>query len=80
MPRVLDNNISEITPEVSRLADICVANSSIEPQLYSDYHVFRGLRDLNGNGVVYRKDSKLPLAGHSLRVYRNGLHVNPLVN
>ena len=27
-------------------------NDYIDPSLYSDYNVMRGLRDLNGNGVL----------------------------
>ena len=52
----LNNNrmidYSRITPEISKLAEICVGNSSIDPQWYIEYKVNRGLRDLNGNGVL----------------------------
>ncbi|MBQ9993700.1 MAG: citrate synthase, partial [Clostridia bacterium] len=43
---------SAITQEISELADLCVKNSSIDPQWYTEYKVFRGLRDLKGNGVL----------------------------
>lgn len=43
---------SEIKPEVRRLADLCVENSRIDPELYTKYDVKRGLRDLNGKGVL----------------------------
>jgi len=45
-------DFSQITPEINQLADICVSNSSIDPQWYTTYKVNRGLRDLNGNGVL----------------------------
>ena len=43
---------SEIRPEIRRLSEICVENSRIDPQLYTKYDVKRGLRDLNGKGVL----------------------------
>ena len=46
------NPYSEITPEILALADACVENSSINPELYSKYEVKRGLRDINGKGVL----------------------------
>ena len=45
-------NYAEITPVVEQLAALCVADSWIEPQMYTEYKVFRGLRDLDGNGVL----------------------------
>jgi len=45
-------NYSEITPELLKLSQICKKNSSIEEKLYIKYEVNRGLRDLNGNGVL----------------------------
>lgn len=46
------NNYSFITDEIYRLADVCAQNSNIDPELYTTYDVKRGLRDLNGKGVV----------------------------
>ncbi|RKJ41405.1 citrate/2-methylcitrate synthase [Acutalibacter sp. 1XD8-33] len=43
---------SEIRPEVEKLAQACVENSRIDPALYTEYDVKRGLRDLNGKGVL----------------------------
>ena len=43
---------SEITPEIQKLASYCVQNGTIDPTLYTKYDVKRGLRDLNGNGVL----------------------------
>lgn len=43
---------SEITPEIINLSDLCVKNSNIDPSLYAKYNVKRGLRDINGKGVL----------------------------
>lgn len=43
---------SEITPEIIEYSELCVKNSYIEPELYKKYQVNRGLRDLDGNGVL----------------------------
>lgn len=43
---------SEVTPQIQELAHLCKANHNIEPELYTQYNVKRGLRDLNGKGVL----------------------------
>lgn len=43
---------SEITPEIRDLAEFCQKNSVVDPGLYAKYDVKRGLRDLNGKGVL----------------------------
>ncbi|NCC87576.1 MAG: citrate/2-methylcitrate synthase [Clostridia bacterium] len=45
-------NFSEITPEINVLTELCLKNSSIDPELYPKYDVKRGLRDVNGKGVL----------------------------
>lgn len=46
------NVYSEITPEIRVLAEQCQKNGRIDPELYGKYDVKRGLRDLNGKGVL----------------------------
>lgn len=46
------NTFSRITPEISALSSLCERNSTIDPILYSQYNVKRGLRDINGKGVL----------------------------
>lgn len=46
------NSYSIITPEIYELANRCRGNSNIDPTLYTKYDVKRGLRDINGKGVV----------------------------
>ena len=46
------NQFCEITPELERLARQCESSAKIDPELYTKYDVKRGLRDLNGKGVL----------------------------
>ena len=41
----------KISPELAKLAEIC-SSKVIAPELYTEYKVNRGLRDLNGKGVL----------------------------
>ena len=43
---------SDIIPEINTLADKMTANSQIDIGLYSKYDVKRGLRDIDGKGVL----------------------------
>ena len=45
------NKFSKVTPEIDKLASLCVQNR-IDPELYTKYDVKRGLRDVNGKGVL----------------------------
>ena len=45
-------NYSEITPEIRALADEAARSTVIDSELYLKYDVKRGLRDLNGKGVL----------------------------
>lgn len=45
-------NFSDLTPQIKDLADKCKENSRIDHTLYDKYEVKRGLRDLNGKGVL----------------------------
>lgn len=42
----------DITPEILHLANLSEKNGIIETELYTKYDVKRGLRDLNGKGVL----------------------------
>ncbi|MBR3290015.1 MAG: citrate/2-methylcitrate synthase [Clostridia bacterium] len=43
---------SDVTPQIRDLAKTCLDHTQIDPALYQQYDVKRGLRDLNGKGVV----------------------------
>lgn len=48
----MEKNNSQITPYIAKLARLSKSNNGIVPEMYRENHVFRGLRDLDGNGVV----------------------------
>jgi len=50
--KMSEYGFSKVTPEVKKLADNSIEGYRIEPELYLKHDVKRGLRDLNGNGVV----------------------------
>ena len=78
----------EPTPEISALSDLCRDNSKIAPELFKEYDVKKGLRDVNGNGVragltristIIAKEEvngeTVPCAG---RLYYRGIDVRDL--
>ena len=42
----------QITPYIRSLAELSERNNGIKPEMYLEHDVKRGLRNLNGNGVV----------------------------
>lgn len=46
------NPFSEVTQDILELTDLCRKSSAIDPALYEKYDVKRGLRDINGKGVL----------------------------
>ena len=84
-------NYSEITPYIKELAALSDANNHIVPEMYAKHDVKRGLRDINGNGVVAgltevsrikAKDkdadgNEIPCRGE---LYYRGINVRQLVN
>ncbi|MBO5946201.1 MAG: citrate/2-methylcitrate synthase [Clostridia bacterium] len=44
--------MTEVTKYIEQLAKISERNNNIEPEMYVQHDVKRGLRDINGNGVV----------------------------
>lgn len=77
--------IFEITQQDIAISERCVSNSSVSPDLYSEYNVKRGLRDLDGNGVlagltniseVKAKENGIPCPGE---LYYRGYNVRDLV-
>ena len=43
---------TKVTPDIEKLTDICRDNTSLDLSLYAKYDVKRGLRDINGKGVL----------------------------
>ena len=48
----MGRNYSEITDEIIKLSQLCYKDNNINPDLYTEHKVYRGLRDLNGKGVL----------------------------
>ena len=42
----------KVTPEMEKLTEVCLSNSKMDVSLYGQYDVKRGLRDINGKGVL----------------------------
>lgn len=90
MTKSLSESLFEVTPKIQQLADLCEKNNSIERELYTKYDVKRGLRDLNGKGVLAGLTNisdvcakkivdgkEVPCAGN---LYYRGYNIKDLVN
>ncbi|NLJ40542.1 MAG: citrate/2-methylcitrate synthase [Clostridiales bacterium] len=86
-----DNKYSRITPEIMGFAQLCLQNSNIDPALYTKYDVKRGLRDLNGKGVLTglteisevqpdSTDENGELVHGKGKLYYRGIDVEDIVN
>ena len=84
------NSYSEITPEIIRLAKLSEEAGVIETELFTKYDVKRGLRDLNGKGVLAglthisdvratEKIDGVDVPAHGKLFYR-GYNVQDLIN
>lgn len=86
----LDTALFEITPEILYLADMCEKSNAIERELYVQHNVKRGLRDLDGRGVLAgltnisdvcasREENgvRIPIPGN---LYYRGYNIKDLVN
>lgn len=52
MGKSVSEALFDVTPPIEALAKKCEENNEIEKELYIKYEVKRGLRDLNGKGVL----------------------------
>ncbi|MCL2663995.1 MAG: citrate/2-methylcitrate synthase [Defluviitaleaceae bacterium] len=83
------NPFSEVTPDILELTKLCTA-IGIPAELYTEYNVYRGLRDLNGNGVragltnICEVTAKETVGGveHPAdgKLYYRGIEIRDLVN
>ncbi len=48
----MKKRLSILSDEVLRLSELCMKNGKIDPELYTKYNVKRGLRDMQGKGVL----------------------------
>ena len=85
-----NNEFCKITPAINSLADLSAGNSQIDTELYHKFDVKRGLRDINGRGVLAGLtnisdvrankvvDGKfIPLPGE---LYYRGYNIKDLIN
>lgn len=52
MTNSLDNVLFDVSPKIQKLSDLCEKCNAIDKELYTTYEVKRGLRDLDGRGVL----------------------------
>lgn len=90
MAKNVEEALFDITPKIQALADLSEKNNAIDKELFTKYEVKRGLRDLNGKGVlagltnvsdVHAKEivdgKEVPCPG---RLYYRGYDIKDLVN
>lgn len=80
----------EVTPLIEQLADMCRESTEIDAALYQRYDVKRGLRDINGEGVIAGLTnisnvvSKKKVDGKKVscegELYYRGISINDLVH
>ena len=81
---------NKVTPEIQALTEKCVRNTRLEPSLYKQFDVKKGLRDLDGSGVLagltqiseinsfhIEKGQKVPCEGE---LYYRGIDIRDLTN
>ena len=50
--RFIEKKCMHTIPSVKKYAQLCMENTKFDPALYSKYDVKRGLRDIDGKGVL----------------------------
>ena len=84
------NVYSDLSPEIMNLSRLARDTSAINPELYTKYEVKRGLRDINGKGVLagltdisaitaytIEDNEMIPCEG---KLYYRGIDIHQLVN
>ena len=83
--------LTKITPQIMKYVEQCSSTTYIEPEMYTKFDVKRGLRDVNGKGVVAGlteiseinsfidnpDGTRTPCDGE---LYYRGININDLVN
>lgn len=84
------NSLSEITEKILDLSKLCTSTGQIDSSLYTKYEVKRGLRDINGKGVLagltdIAEVKSYTIEDHELvpcdgKLYYRGIDVEDIVN
>ncbi|MBQ9742626.1 MAG: citrate/2-methylcitrate synthase [Ruminococcus sp.] len=84
------NSYSQNSPVVENLCAKCVENSRIDADLYAKYDVKRGLRDLNGKGVLTGLTEVSEIRQNKIvngetvptdgKLYYRGININDLIS
>ncbi|MDE7366513.1 MAG: citrate/2-methylcitrate synthase [Lachnospiraceae bacterium] len=86
----MQGNFSEITKELVEFSELCRQNGAIDPELYVKYEVKRGLRDINGKGVLTGLTEVSKIQSYSMvdcemvpcegKLYYQGVDIEDIVN
>lgn len=87
----MKESYSKITEYIRTLADLSTNNNHIVSDMYKEHHVYRGLRDMNGKGVVTGlteisriKAKNIDAEGNEIpcdgELYYRGINIFDLVN
>lgn len=83
--------VSHYAPWMDKMSEVCVNCNTIDPSLYTKYDVKRGLRDINGTGVVAGLTEISEINSHKIdengnrvecggELYYRGIPIRDLVN
>ncbi|MCI8501177.1 MAG: citrate/2-methylcitrate synthase [Oscillospiraceae bacterium] len=86
---MVTNLYDEITPEIRELSKLCEKNNYIDPALFKKHEVNRGLRDINGNGVLTGLTEISDIQSHKIvegkkvpcegKLYYRGVNIEKIV-
>ncbi len=89
MASLVTNLYDEITPEIRELSKLCEKNNYIDPALFKKHEVNRGLRDINGNGVLTGLTEISDIQSHKIvegkkvpcegKLYYRGVNIEKIV-
>ena len=84
------NVYSDLSPEIMNLSRLARDTSAINPELYTKYEVKRGLRDINGKGVLAGLTDISAITAYTIednemihcegKLYYRGIDIHQLVN
>lgn len=88
MVKEINDNI--ISSEMEKLSLLCIENGKIDPELYKKYDVKRGLRDVNGKGVLTGLTDISEISAHDVvdgkevpcdgKLFYRGINVEDIIN